>query len=214
MTELTSEELKRLYSKKRAILESALSIADAKIGEQEIQHSLNEPSPAKQVVYELPEGVLFDPETMVDGNWDLLDDEYDVLPTDWDPCVEGPITDWKYPDYEPDCKITEQLLPLIITVETSIGDAQIISHLPWAHLGPYTVTGPGEAETRNWIENAYGAFGHIIDDHATPMDLHAAAMMLKQSPEDDVKFIRIENDPGLPYDDGLTDDDRAAGTVT
>ena len=46
------------------------------------------------------------------------------------------------------------------------------------------------------------------------MDLHVAAMNLKQTPEEDVTFIAIDNDPGLPYDDGLTDEDRAAGTVT
>ncbi len=213
MTEQSTEELKRLYAKKRSILEAALSIADDEIASQENQHSEEGQSRPKMVVYELPEGVRFDPETMVDGNWNLLD-EYDVLPTDWDPCVEEPITDWKYPDYKPDCKITDQLFPLIITVETSNGDAQIISNLPWTHLGPYTVTGPGEVETRNWIENVYGAFGHIIGNYAAPMDLHAAAMMLLQYPEPGVKFIRIDNDPGLPYDDGLTDDDRAAGTVT
>ena len=213
MTEQSTEELKRLYAKKRSILEAAISIADDKITVQENQHSEEKQSRPKMVVYELPEGVRFDPETMVDGNRDLLD-EYDVLPTDWDPCVEGPITDWKYPDYKPDCKITDQVLPLIITVETSKGNARITSDLPWTYLGPYTVTGPGKAIARKWIKNAYGAFGHQIGKHASPLDLHAAAMKLKQEPEEGVTFIAIENDPGLPYDDGLTDDDRAAGTVT
>ncbi len=192
MTEKTTEELKGLYSKKRSILEAALSIADDKISEQEKQHSEKEQSRSKMVVFELPEGVPFDPETMTDGNWGLID-EYNVLPTDWDPCVEDPVISWTYPDYEPNHKPPVQALPLIITVETSKGKARIISDLPWSHLGAYTVTGPGKSSASHWIEGAYGAFGHQIGKHASPMDLHAAAMKLKQEPEEGVTFIAIEN---------------------
>jgi hypothetical protein len=59
---MTDEELKALFDKKRSILADAIAIAEKQIAKKDA-----EPTTSKQVVHELPEGVTFDPSTMVDG---------------------------------------------------------------------------------------------------------------------------------------------------
>lgn len=80
-----------------------------------------------------------------------------------------------------------------IYVETLKGQA-VISSMMTFYLGPYTVTGPGKEVVREWIENQYGAFGHIIGNYAAPCDLHAAAMNLKAEPEALLRFVSVEGD--------------------
>jgi hypothetical protein len=100
---------------------------------------------------------------------------------------------------------------MTITVATPAGKAIVHTHQQWNRLGPFEITGPGADIARDWLATAYGAFGHLIGNNAAPSDLHCAAMNLKQSPETDVTFVDIEDDPDLPYDNGL--DQQPAGSV-
>lgn len=83
-----------------------------------------------------------------------------------------------------------------INLMTIKGEATIRTEQPWDKIGEYSVTGPGTDLAREWVENAFGAFGHPIGQWAAPLDLHRAAMMLQQEaqPEDDVWLDSIEGD--------------------
>jgi hypothetical protein len=92
----------------------------------------------------------------------------------------------------------------IIYVETIHGPATITSYEEFNDLGEYIVEGTGKDIASEWIEQAYGAFGNTVGTHAAPCDLHAAAMDLEQSPEDDIKFVRVEGEVKT-YKSGVPD---------
>jgi len=81
-----------------------------------------------------------------------------------------------------------------IYVNTDMGPAIIASAQEFNTLGKYAVAGPGKEIAREWIENAYGAFGHHIGTYAAPCDLHAASMDLQNNPESDIQFVRFEGE--------------------
>lgn len=81
-----------------------------------------------------------------------------------------------------------------IHLDTDDGKAIIASKEEFNTLGPYAIAGPGKELAREWIENAYGAFGHSVGTYAAPCDLHCAAMKLKQEPEDSVRFVKFEGE--------------------
>lgn len=77
---------------------------------------------------------------------------------------------------------------------TTEGPANITSEQEFNTLGSYTVTGPGASIAQEWIENAWGAFGHRVGSNAAPCDLHSAAMDLQSEPEDKIRFMGVEGD--------------------
>lgn len=89
-----------------------------------------------------------------------------------------------------------------IYVQTADGVAIIASAEEFNTMGAYAVVGPGKDIAKEWIANAYGAFGHTIGDYAAPCDLHCAAMGLQQEPQDDITFIRVEGEV-KEYDSGV-----------
>ena len=91
-----------------------------------------------------------------------------------------------------------------IYLDTDEGSAIIASTREFTTLGPYTVTGSGKQIAKEWIKNAWGAFGHHVGTYAAPCDLHCAAMDLQQQPEDHIRFVRVEGEIKT-YDSGLKD---------
>ena len=89
-----------------------------------------------------------------------------------------------------------------IYLQTSQGPAIIGSDNGWTERGRYAVVGPGKQAAKNWVENAIGAFGTVIGEHAAPMDLHYAAIMLEESPEPGLALERIVGDV-QEYDSGV-----------
>jgi len=82
----------------------------------------------------------------------------------------------------------------VIHVDTIHGPATISSYEEFNDIGEYTVDGPGKDMAQEWIEQAYGAFGHLVGTHAAPCDLHSAAMDLEQEPDGEVRFVRVEGE--------------------
>lgn len=89
-----------------------------------------------------------------------------------------------------------------IYVDTTDGQAIIASLEEFNDLGNYTIAGPGKEMASEWIENAWGAFGHNIGKYAATCDLHSAAMDLQQEPQDEVRFIKVESEI-KEYDSGI-----------
>jgi|GEM_PF-6130441 len=94
-----------------------------------------------------------------------------------------------------------------IYVDTIHGQAIIASLEKFNDIGPYTIAGPGKDIAKEWLlEEAHGAFGHGIGEHAAPCDLHSAAMDLEQEPQDFIWFVKVEG--GIEtYDSGTPDGD-------
>ena len=95
-----------------------------------------------------------------------------------------------------------------LTVQTSAGQATIEAPGPWQEMGPVLVDGVGEMIARDWLETTPGAFGHFICDHAAPIDLYVAGLMLQRNPRAEVQILKIEGEI-REYDSGVPE-----GTIT
>lgn len=91
-----------------------------------------------------------------------------------------------------------------IYLQTPQGPALIGSDNGWTERGRYSVVGPGKQAAKEWIKNAIGAFGTVIGEHAAPMDLHYAAIMLAENPEPGIAIEKIAGDV-QEYDHGVPD---------